>query len=441
MPHPSTFLDTSTFLVDVKGPVGIAATQDGLLFTTFSGQPSIFKVTDTKKVSVFAPTFPTAPDPNEKDLDVNPGLGPWANKYRFVYVTQSPDIFEITPNGCTVKHFTTIPTDVGAWLCITFDRVGTFNNDMIVTDLHGKVWRVNSAGIPTQIANLKAITGGAAVVPTTLGPRGGELWVATQGAVSSIDASGHVSLIANIELAENVTVIPAAPIELGSSGGSYFTADWPTRILEYPASDFYGHGGNVLVGREDNGPLLEISFTGGSYQPMIFQPHATNGRAEGAAFVQTLCPLFVYTAKFICGCFKPEKGEEGPVEPGSYTTAINIHNPNYCTVTFVKKAVLLFDATWKGNEGFEIPRPPYTPRTASLDPDWGMEIDCADIRDVLLRQPTGALGPQAPTFIKGWVVIESPEPLDVVAVYTARGLDEDSGVSIETDRVVPTRLS
>jgi hypothetical protein len=46
--------------------------------------------------------------------------------------------------------------------------------------------------------------------------------------------------------------------------------------------------------------------------------------------------------------------------------------------------------------------------------------------------------PPAPQFIKGWVVIESPLPLDVVAVYTVRA--PNGGVSIAIDRVIPTQL-
>src|SRR6266487_2336732 len=81
MPNPSTF-------IDFNRPIGIAATQDGLLLTTLEGHPAIFKVTDTKTVSVFAPTFLTAPGEVKKRLDVNPGLGSWAEKVGFVYVTQ-----------------------------------------------------------------------------------------------------------------------------------------------------------------------------------------------------------------------------------------------------------------------------------------------------------------------------------------------------------------
>jgi hypothetical protein len=38
---------------------------------------------------------------------------------------------------------------------------------------------------------------------------------------------------------------------------------------------------------------------------------------------------------------------------------------------------------------------------------------------------------------KGWLVIESAEPLDVVAVYAVRGAGD---VCVATDRVIPTQL-
>ena len=145
--------------------------------------------------------------------------------------------------------------------------------------------------------------------------------------------------------------------------------------------------------------------------------------------------LFVYAAKFLCGVMPelPQPAEEGPVEPGSYATAINIHNPHAKPVVFLKKAVLLFDLDSKEVERlFEPPKPPSPLHRAELLPDWGMEVDCRDIRQELL---SGQASP-APVFIEGWVIIESPDPLDVVAVYTVRGAGD---VSIATDRVIPTR--
>jgi len=148
--------------------------------------------------------------------------------------------------------------------------------------------------------------------------------------------------------------------------------------------------------------------------------------------------LLVYAAKFICGSMSQptQPTEEGPVEPGSYATAINIHNPDpRAAVSFAKKAVLLFsDTEAQKGEGFEVPKPPSERREAQLGPDYGMEIDGRDIRQELLK----GQAPPAPVFIKGWVVIESPLPLDVVAIYTVRA--PSGTVSIATDRVTSTQL-
>jgi hypothetical protein len=156
--------------------------------------------------------------------------------------------------------------------------------------------------------------------------------------------------------------------------------------------------------------------------------------------------VFTYAVKFLCGEFDRQLvGEhsrlEGPVKPGNYLTAINIHNPNGRTVPLEKRGILLFAGSEPtAQERFEQPVKPAPPLKAELPGDWGMEIDCPDIRMQLLR---GA-APPAPTFIKGWVIISCPAPLDVVAVYTSHtfsreGLNE--GFALEVDRVPPSQAS
>jgi hypothetical protein len=160
----------------------------------------------------------------------------------------------------------------------------------------------------------------------------------------------------------------------------------------------------------------------------------------------------VYAVKFLCGSFLPKvtsppDGAEYPVKPGNYLTAINVHNPNPTFVGFMKKAVLLYRAD--GHFEFEQPMPPGKLNDASLKEDWGMEIDCPDIRARLLG---GAV--PAPTFIKGWVIIEvagaayniDPRPLDVTAVYTAHGWNQRAnpptyeGFSEDVESVLPKRV-
>lgn len=153
---------------------------------------------------------------------------------------------------------------------------------------------------------------------------------------------------------------------------------------------------------------------------------------------------WVYSAKFLCGEMKPQPPDrEGPVEPGRYATAINVHNPASRPVAFIKKAVLLFDES-SPDDAHERPRPPAHRLTAKLPPDFGLEIDCRDIREVLLRGAAGGKAPPAPVFIKGWVVIETffDSPLDVLAVYTTEALGpvETEVPSIAVDRVEGHRL-
>ncbi len=153
---------------------------------------------------------------------------------------------------------------------------------------------------------------------------------------------------------------------------------------------------------------------------------------------------WVYAAKFLCGEIKPDDPErEGPAEPGRYATAINVHNPGPRPIAFRKKAVLLFDGSHP-DDALERPIPPRRPVARKLGPDFGLEIDCRDIREVLLRDPAGGPGPKAPIFIKGWVVIETvaDTPLDVVAVYTSQafGPPETQAPPIAVDRVTGNRI-
>jgi hypothetical protein len=155
---------------------------------------------------------------------------------------------------------------------------------------------------------------------------------------------------------------------------------------------------------------------------------------------------WVYSAKFLCGELA-RSDMEGPVQPGSYSTAINVHNPHSLPVVLHKKAVLLFDGR-NPKEAVERPLPPThsdRPVIKQLEPDWGLEIDCRDIRERLLQAGPGQPGPPAPTFIKGWVVIEtlSDHSLDVVAVYTTQAegaAAKGEPPSIAIERVPGTRL-
>jgi hypothetical protein len=126
--------------------------------------------------------------------------------------------------------------------------------------------------------------------------------------------------------------------------------------------------------------------------------------------------IFQYAVKFVCG-----KSDGRVVAPGNYWTAINVHNPMYETVKFRKKVAIAFPR--------EKPGPISRFFDARLGPDEAFEIDREDIFEH---------APLREDFLKGFVVIESPAELDVVAVYTAAGGD-DRVETLHIERVAPRR--
>jgi hypothetical protein len=108
---------------------------------------------------------------------------------------------------------------------------------------------------------------------------------------------------------------------------------------------------------------------------------------------------YQYTVKYLCG-----DGDDVVLVRGSYRTAINIHNPYD----------FLQSICWKvlspAVDG--APTPPRPWQHADLRADWGMEINCRRISQFAGNIPTG------------FVVIRSPNELDVVAVYTVERPDQ-----------------
>lgn len=261
---------------------------------------------------------------------------------------------------------------------------------------------------------------------------------------------------------------PSRPLaNLGDTG--YFnistTNGWQGKNLTSPVTVIGGakywivfdpQGGEQAPIQNGTGQQYWGSYTGtiSSVAPGDwFGPFSSNDHAWKFRVYCLPPPKDVYAVKFLCGNFMPRttspptEGAEWPVKPGNYFTAINVHNPSSDSVRFQKKAVMLYRAD-KPPEP-EQPMPPGRLHDASLRGDWGLEIDCADIRQKLL----GDVAPQSPTFIKGWVVIEvtgapdmAPMPIDVTAVYTGHGWDLSTGRPVyvgfaeDVESVHPTRI-
>lgn len=108
---------------------------------------------------------------------------------------------------------------------------------------------------------------------------------------------------------------------------------------------------------------------------------------------------FSYAVKWLCG------SPPGTVAADDYETKINVHNPQGKPVTFAKKVIYLSPG--------QNPTAPGVRLADTLNPDFALEMKCSDIF-ALGANPTD----------EGFVIIESPKELDVVAVYTSVRKDE-----------------
>jgi len=125
---------------------------------------------------------------------------------------------------------------------------------------------------------------------------------------------------------------------------------------------------------------------------------------------------FEYAAKFVCG-----RADGGLAAPGQYFTTVNVHNPATDVVRLRTKVAVAMAGQRPG------PVSPYV--QGGLRPDEAFAVECREI--TRLAGSGGA-------FVEGFLVIESPAALDVVAVYTGAGRDGIlSTLAIER---VPARL-
>jgi hypothetical protein len=113
--------------------------------------------------------------------------------------------------------------------------------------------------------------------------------------------------------------------------------------------------------------------------------------------LEMLEPPFQYAAKVVCG-----RAPQDVLAPGTYFTAVNIHNATSAATAFRWKVA----AAEPGRPGevsafFNM----------RLGADQAVELDCRSIR--------GRAGERA--FLKGFVVVQSRVPLDIVSVYSAAG--------------------
>ncbi len=276
------------------GPIGVAASKSDLIVTEYSTQ-NLDTINCSGKVSLLA----TIPGPLGQSLEryvtiapaqaANAGFTP-----RDIFVTQGADVFKVSNGSATA--FATIPGCGDDHTGITFDHVGTFGYNMIVTCRNGGVWSVGASGSTSHIADVNAgEIEGPAIPPLSFGPLGGQILVGDEdfGQVHAISNTGNVTYgVFSWDGAEGVVVIPSNPCSFCSSGSSFFQAILNfDAIYQYPATDFTGLGGSILVTSESSAGTAVITFNGTDsiYNQTLFN-NIAGATVEGSAWADCDVP-------------------------------------------------------------------------------------------------------------------------------------------------------
>ena len=146
---------------------------------------------------------------------------------------------------------------------------------------------------------------------------------------------------------------------------------------------------------------------------------------------QQLATQFQYSAKTLC-TLATDIGFGDAFAPGRYRTVINIHNPTDRKIEIARKFAL---SIGPGEAAGSFSITPY--KSLTLEPDQAVAYNCFDISSFFC--PINGVCVDF-TAIDGFLVVNSPVELDVVAVYTANAKGGEVS-TLDADAIVGRRLA
>lgn len=287
----------------------------------------------------------------------------------------------------------------------------------------GDPLRLNLSGVVTGPGSAKGV-----VASNRFDARSGTAMLGTAGVTITVSAQEQ-----NITLSKercgnaSPTVRIAAPADgsVLAFGSSVFfrgeasdveDAAFPSERLQFASS----RDGAPLSGATNAQPTsLEVStsvLSPGGHE-ISFRATDSGGLTSTAAIRVTVVGSLQYAAKFICG---ESRGEGAP--KGTFFTEINVINPFDSTVLFRKRfSVGLVQQRSGVLTEYQ---------NAQLGARRAFRVECEEI----LR----AIGSE--DFAEGFLLIESPERLNVVSVYSAVGASGELS-TLDVENIAGTRLT
>jgi PEP-CTERM motif len=205
------------------------------------------------------------------------------NQIYYVPSSGVPVLFGTTGNSENIRQ-------------IFFDPGSSFGGAMLVTTNSGRIYKFNSSGTPTLLANIGADTEGMDIAGSGFGPYAGDLLVASEGTgeIHAITPGGTVFTLdsalntpVDVPEAETVSYVPS---NLGVSGNpveGFYVANYPVDIQKAGANEFVGLQGDAIVTSEfsGNSPVWALGYDSGTGFFSVTQVGTLPNQSEDGIFV------------------------------------------------------------------------------------------------------------------------------------------------------------
>ena len=232
------------------------------------------------------------------------GLGGFATHDVFAGSEATSTIERYSQDGSTQSAFVTLPLtptggQPGGIRGIAFDPYGSYGNDMLVTTNQGNVYRVNSAGTATWLANVGADAEGIDFTPQPFGAiPTGTLFVLSEGTgqITAIAPDGtKTGLGLTFLTPENIIFVPT---NIGVSGNpleGFYAANYSIDIQKADASQFTPYIGDAIVTQEGTHEIFDVKWDGSAFTSTLI----------GSYPDQPEDGIFVTAAILNPGCTRP----------------------------------------------------------------------------------------------------------------------------------------
>lgn len=192
------------------------------------------------------------------------GLGGFGSRQVFAGSEAAGTVYRFNNDGSSQTAFATgLLGDVRG---IAFDPYGVYGYDMIVATQTGNVYRINSAGTPTLLANVGGDAEGLDFAPNAFGSiAAGTLFVLSEG-TGRINAIASNGAKTDIGLQFNAPeMLSFVPLNLGASGNpleGFYAANYSVDVIKAGAAEFTSYLGQAILTEETTHNVYRIYADG-----------------------------------------------------------------------------------------------------------------------------------------------------------------------------------